>query len=99
VLERIERSSNPTHDDVSERVAALVRKAFGAQAPASIGAEDDLRAKGLSSLGLVNLMLSVETAFDIEVTERDMTPANFRSIERIEHLVRGLLPQPAAAVS
>jgi acyl carrier protein len=51
----------------------------------------DLRASGLSSLGLVNLMLSVETEFDIKVPERDMTPANFRSIARIVELV---LPCP-----
>ena len=52
--------------------------------------DDDLRASGLSSLGLVNLMLSVETEFDLTFTERDMTPANFRSIARIVELMRSL---------
>jgi acyl carrier protein len=62
-----------------------------------LGADDDLRACGLSSLGLVNLMLSVETEFDLKIPERDMTPANFRSIARITKLVRALLSQPVAS--
>jgi hypothetical protein len=32
-------------------------------------------------------MLSVETEFDLTIPERDMTPANFRSITRIVELV------------
>ena len=60
-----------------------------------IGHDDDLRACGLSSLGLVNLMLSVETEFDLKIPERDMTPANFRSIARIADLV-GALSQTSA---
>ena len=49
--------------------------------------DDDLPTSGLSSLGLVNLMLSIETEFDLKIPERDMTPANFRSITRIVELV------------
>ena len=33
-------------------------------------------------------MLSVETEFDLKIPERDMTPANFRSIARITELVQ-----------
>ncbi|MGA8650204.1 MAG: phosphopantetheine-binding protein [Xanthobacteraceae bacterium] len=97
-----------TTDTVADRVAALVRQAlvrqtFVRQATdkqsinKTVGNDDDLRASGLSSLGLVNLMLSVETEFDLKIPERDMTPANFRSIARIAELVRTLSPQPAAA--
>jgi acyl carrier protein len=42
-------------------------------------------------------MLTVETEFAIKIPERDMTPANFRSVARISNLVRGLSQQPAAA--
>jgi len=53
--------------------------------------DDDLREIGLSSLDMVNLMLAVEAKFDIEIPERDMTPANFRSVSAIEVLVGTLL--------
>jgi acyl carrier protein len=83
-----------TNTDVTDRVTQLVRQIMSKEA---IGHDDDLRASGLSSLGLVNLMLTVETEFAIKIPERDMTPANFRSVARIADLVRGLSQQPAAA--
>jgi acyl carrier protein len=80
-----------TNDTTTDRVAALVRKALDKESiDKPVAAGDDLRASGLSSLGLVNLMLAVETEFDLTFTERDMTPANFRSISRVVELVRGL---------
>jgi acyl carrier protein len=53
----------------------------------AVDRDDDLRTSGLSSLDIVNLMLAVETEFAIKVPEREMTPANFRSIARIAALV------------
>jgi len=93
-----------THDTIADRVADLARRAINTpsqNAPSQgkqpttipIGNDDDLRACGLSSLGLVNLMLAVETEFDLKIPERDMTPANFRSIARIAELVRELSSQ------
>lgn len=81
------------NDNVAGRVTLLVRRAIGKQSITKpVGHDDDLRACGLSSLGLVNLMLSVETEFDLKIPERDMTPANFRSIARIADLIRSLTP-------
>lgn len=40
---------------------------------------------------MVNLMLSVEAEFDLEIPEIDITPANFRSISRISSLITALL--------
>lgn len=78
-------------DDTAERVAALALRAMGQQTiPKAISRDGDLHDEGLSSLGLVNLMLSVEEEFDIKVPDRDMTPANFRTIARIVELVREL---------
>ena len=51
------------------------------------GPADDLRALGMTSLDMVNLMLAVEDAFDIEIPQSEMTPENFRSIQAIEQLV------------
>jgi acyl carrier protein len=80
-----------THADSTDRVALLVRRLLAKRAiERPVGPDNDLSASGLSSLDLVNLMLSVETEFDIKIPDREMTPANFRSIARIDALVRTL---------
>ena len=87
-----------TNETVTDRVAALVRKVLDREEiNKSVGPDDDLRASGLSSLGLVNLMLSVECEFDLKIPERDMTPTNFRSVTRIAELVDALSQAPAAS--
>ena len=86
-----------TNENVADRVAALVRKVLDREEiNKAVAPDDDLRSSGLSSLGLVNLMLSVETEFDLKIPERDMTPTNFRSITRIAELVDTLSQAPAA---
>ena len=86
-----------SNESVADRVAALVRKVLDREEiNKHVGPDDDLRASGLSSLGLVNLMLSVETEFDLKIPERDMTPTNFRSIMRIAELVDTLSQTSAA---
>ena len=86
-----------TNESVADRVAALVRKILDREEiNKAVEPDDDLRTSGLSSLGLVNLMLSVETEFDLKIAERDMTPANFRSLTRIVELVDALSQAPAA---
>jgi len=73
---------------LADRVARLVRRLLDKRAiTRAVDRDDDLRASGLSSLDIVNLMLAVETEFAIKVPEREMTPANFRSIARIVALV------------
>ena len=76
----------------TERVTALVRELLAKRSvDRPTGYHDDLSESGLSSLDTVNLMLAVEAAFDIKIPDRKMTPANFRSIARIEALVDSLL--------
>ena len=85
-----------TSMDPMERVALLVRGLLAKRAiERPVGADEDLAAAGLSSLDIVNLMLAVEAEFDIKIPDREMTPANFRSIAHIAKLVRGLCEQPA----
>jgi acyl carrier protein len=80
-----------TSADVADRVALLVRRIMQKRAIARAARpDDDLRVCGLSSLDIVNLMLAVEEEFAVKIPERDMTPANFRSIARIADLVRAL---------
>jgi acyl carrier protein len=78
----------------TDRLTQIVRSLLAKRSiDRPIGRDDDLAASGLSSLDIVNLMLAVETEFDLTIPERDMTPANFRSIARIDALLRGLMIQ------
>jgi len=80
------------------RVADLVRQLLAKRAiDRAVGDDDDLGETGLSSLDMVNLMLAVESEFDLTIPERDMRPANFRTIARIEALVASLMDQSAPA--
>jgi acyl carrier protein len=86
-----------TDDRVSDRVAGLVRRLLAKRCiDRPVGYDDDLGESGLSSLDLVNLMLAVESEFDIKISDRDMTPANFRSIARIDALVMRATENPAS---
>ena len=79
----------------SDRVTALVRELLAKRSVnRPVGSDEDLAGAGLTSLDMVNLMLAVETEFDLKIPDRDMTPANFRTIARIDALVGALLPQP-----
>jgi acyl carrier protein len=81
-----------TNTGSTERVAQLVRQLLAKRSiDRSVGYDDALGECGLSSLDMVNLMLAVETEFDIKIPDRDMTPSNFRSIAQIDKLVGALL--------
>lgn len=85
MLDRINSST-------SERIALLVRQILAKRGiDRTIDLVADLAEAGLSSLDTVNLMLAVEAEFAVKIPDRDMTPANFRSIARIDGLVGTLL--------
>jgi acyl carrier protein len=84
----LDRMTSSTNDRVATLVQPLLAKRGVTRA---VGRNEDLTEAGLSSLDLVNLMLAVEAEFDIKIPDRDMTPANFRNLARIEALVGGLL--------
>jgi acyl carrier protein len=69
---------------ITEIVEALVAKRGG---PTHIAADRNLTDAGLTSLDMVGLMLAIEDAFGIEIPQRRMTPASFRTIAAIEALV------------
>jgi acyl carrier protein len=56
----------------------------------TVSADADLREIGLTSLDMVDLVLSVECEFDLQIPEAQITPANFRSISAIDALVNAL---------
>lgn len=75
-----------------DRVSAVVHRMLSERSiTRPVGADDDLRQAGLSSLDMVNLVLTIEAEFDVRVPEADITPANFRSISLISSLVTDLL--------
>ena len=91
-----------TNDNVADRVASLVRRAMGkhiGKQPITkpIGNDDDLRASGLSSLGLVNLMLSVEAEFDFTIPQDEITPENFQSVQTLQAMIVQQLRHEQAA--
>ena len=51
---------------------------------------------GLTSMDMVNLMLSVEAEFDFTIPQSEITPENFQSVETLERMVAMQL-QPATA--
>ena len=55
-----------------------------------VSALDDLREVGLTSLDMVDLVLSVESEFNVRIPEAAITPANFRSIATIDALINSL---------
>jgi acyl carrier protein len=69
-------------------VQALLAKRSGASR--DVAPDESLTDAGLTSLDMVNLMLAVEDAFEIEIPQTRMTPANFRTIAAIETLVAAL---------
>ncbi len=80
-----------TTNDVRDRLAALVSALLAKRSiERTVGCDEDLAESGLSSLDLVNLMLSVEAEFDVKIPDAEMRPGNFRSIARIEALLASL---------
>ena len=74
-----------------DQIAALAREVAAADGiTGPLDADAGLVDAGLTSVGMVNLMIAVEAAFDLTVPRRDMSPQNFRSIRSIADLVQRL---------
>ena len=81
-----------TNVPAKDRVAGIVLEILERRSVShQISADDDLQNVGLTSLDMVNLMLSVEAEFGLTIPDMDMTPRNFRSISAIDALVTTLL--------
>ncbi len=88
----LDRSHAANDYAANDRVTALVRQILAKRSvDRPIGRDEDLTAAGLSSLDMVNLMLAVESEFAVKIPDRDMTPANFRTVARIDALIGVLL--------
>jgi acyl carrier protein len=76
--------TDPVRGQITAIVEAMLVKRGG---PLAVAADQNLSEAGLTSLDMVNLMLAIEDEFGIEIPQRRMTPANFRTIAAIEQLV------------
>jgi acyl carrier protein len=72
--------------------AVVLRQLKGRGGDKPLGHDEDLREAGLTSMDMLNLVLSIEAEFDLTIPESGITPANFRSIASISRLVDSLLP-------
>jgi acyl carrier protein len=76
---------------VESSVSVVVKRMLAARSIDRVVAADaDLRDVGLTSLDMVDLVLSVESEFDLQIPEMHITPANFRSIATIDALLTAL---------
>jgi acyl carrier protein len=79
----------------AERVKSVVQRLLKERSiDRLVGSEDDLRDVGLTSMDMVNLVLAVESEFDLMIPETSITPANFRSVAAISSLVGALQSSP-----
>ncbi len=63
---------------------------------ACFGDEDALVSAGLSSMGLVALILALESRLDVEVPRREMAAVQFRSVASIAALMARLAAPPGS---
>ena len=84
--------------NVADRILALVETILKQNAiVAEVHPESRLVDVGLTSMDMVNLMLSVEAEFDFTIPQGEITPENFQSIKTLELMVVGQLRPQAAA--
>ena len=84
--------ASPAYPPIRDRLLRLVGQILGkAEGAASLPADARLSELGMSSIKMVNLMLAVETEFDLTIPQSDITPENFRSVATVEALLTRLL--------
>ena len=85
---------------MEERVKELLTKRFPCTGP-NLGQTDLLREKGFTSLMFVELILSLEEEFGIEIPDEEIGPGRFSTVKRIAEYVQCKLdgrPIPALPV-
>lgn len=88
---------NPSHAGLTRRLIKVVRQLLDQPAVKwdPFPVDQKLSDLGMSSLKMVNLMLSVEAEFDLLIPQADITPENFHSVASIASMVARLAPAAA----
>ena len=83
---------------VQNRILALVKAILEQNAiAAELNPESRLVDVGLTSMDMVNLMLSVEAEFDFTIPQDQITPENFQSVKTLELMIAHQLRSEQAA--
>ena len=81
-----------------QRLRRLVEGIVAAKRPVPPFSDDDTLAEiGVTSIDMVTLLLAVESEFDVEVPQHEITADVFRSIATMDGLIGRLLPAVAIA--
>ena len=81
---------------IRDRIVSLVRAILEQnEITAEVTPAARLVDVGLTSMDMVNLMLSVEAEFDFTIPQDQITPENFQSVETLERMIAGQLRQAA----
>jgi len=84
--------------DVQDRILGLVKAILRENAITSeIHPDSRLVDAGLTSMDMVNLMLSVEAEFDFTIPQSEITPENFQSVKTLERMIVSQLQGEQAA--
>jgi acyl carrier protein len=84
--------------DVQNRILALVKAILEQNSiQTDIVPESRLVDAGLTSMDMVNLMLSVEAEFDFTIPQAEITPENFQSVKTLERMIVAQLQAEKAA--
>jgi acyl carrier protein len=84
--------------DVRDRILDLVKSILRQNAILSeVLPESRLVDVGLTSMDMVNLMLSVEAEFDFTIPQSEITPENFQSVVTLEQMIVSQLRPVQAA--
>lgn len=71
--------------DTNEKVIEILKELSGLD---EIRLADSLQSDiGLDSLGMVTLLIELETAFEIELKESDMNPSDLKTVSDVAALV------------
>jgi acyl carrier protein len=78
--------------EIHERLLRLAAQILGKpETAAMLPVEERLSELGMSSIKMVNLMLAMETEFDLTIPQSEITPDNFRSVASLGALLARLL--------
>ena len=81
-----------------DRITSITCRMLAKRGVTTIPASDEnLRETGLTSLDMVNLMLSVEAEFDFTIPQAEITPENFQSVATLERMIVRQMQTEAAA--
>jgi|SRR5580704_15979646 acyl carrier protein len=97
--ERLEGFRMQSFDaDIRRRIVVLVQTILEQNSiAADVHPDARLVDVGLTSMDMVNLMLGVEAEFDFTISQPEITPENFQSVETLERMVTKELHAAQAA--